>query len=211
MEPLVQRNTAPKSRDQNYYSTFCSGKKAGKSQQRAESDERKVSSSKLGSKPSKPAVNSSLHKNCNANLSKEDIKEATLKSIKKVLIKNINLQNRLNSTQAKKLQKSKESIVADKADAKQRAEVLAQKIPVTLSKSPISNLKAKPHKLVKDKNALSTKCVKAENTSEYFAVNTNTKELDNTPSLKYKVKRNEATIVKSTSDLKDISIEYAFI
>jgi hypothetical protein len=186
IESIKKTYIVPKSRDQNYYSTFYNMKKSGNSQQRAESDERKTNtSSKLSSKV--------LAQVNNASSSKDINKEVGLNSIKKVLIKNINLQNRLNAT--KGLQKNKENTISLKQ------EVGVQK--AVHSKSPVTYLKKKPHKLVKDKSTMSTKCVKVEGVSEYFEVK---KNFNTTLSLKHKAKRNEATIVKSTSDLKGNSI-----
>jgi hypothetical protein len=189
----LQRNATSKSRDPNYYSTFCKKKKSGRSQQRAESGDRKINNS---SKLSQLLLSSSSSQKDCTDTSKED---STLKSIKKVLIKNINLQNKLNATQTKPLQKYGEIVKRESNKA------IAQKIPVTCSKSPMNQLKSKPYKLAKDKNTLSSKCIKAETNSEYFVIKGNKKEHD-TPSLKHKAKRNEITIVKSTSNLKDISI-----
>lgn len=202
----LQRNATSKSRDPNYYSTFCNMKKSVKSQQRAESGDRKINnSSKLSTKIQLLINNTSSHKEqIETNTSKDD---TALKSIKKVLIKNINLQNKLNSTALQKLGEG-DTKMKRESSSKLKVGTLAQKIPVTCSKSPMNQTKEKPHKLVKDKNALSTKCVKAEANSEYFVIKSNKKELDNTPSLKHKGKRNEIAIVKSTSNLKDISIGY---
>jgi len=184
LESIKKTCIAPKSRDQNYYSTFCNMKKPGSSQQRAESDERKTNSSSKLSNKILAQVNST-------NSSKDINKEIGLKSIRKVLIKNINLQNRLNAT--KDLQKSKENAIKHEA---------------VYSKSPVTYLKKKPHKLVKDKSTVSTKCVKAEGISKYFEVK---KDFNTTLSIKHKQKRNKVVIVKSTSDLKDNSIKYISI
>lgn len=201
----LQRNATSKSRDLNYYSTFCNMKKSAKSQQRAESGDRKTNnSSKLSTKIQLLINNTSSHKE---QIETNTSKDTTLKSIKKVLIKNINLQNKLNSTALQKLGEGNAKMKRE-SSSKLKVGALAQKIPVTCSKSPMNQVKDKSHRLVKDKNALSTKCVKAEANSEYFVIKSNKKELDSTPSLKCKGKRNEIAIVKSTSNLKDISVGY---
>eukprot|EP00826_Nyctotherus_ovalis_P058319 TRINITY_DN8002_c0_g3_i1.p1 TRINITY_DN8002_c0_g3~~TRINITY_DN8002_c0_g3_i1.p1 ORF type:complete len:346 (+),score=78.42 TRINITY_DN8002_c0_g3_i1:193-1230(+) len=193
----IQRNVLPKSRDSNYYSTFCNIKKPVKPQQRAESGDRKLnSSSKLSTKIQNLPANYKIHLNNSkdrANHSKDHInksREITFKSIKKVLIKNINLQNKLNTTQT--LHRAE--------TAAARANLAINRVPGTCSKSPVSQLKERSCKLAKD-----MKCAAGAN-SEYYMISGNNKKSSNGLSSNHKGKRNGITVVKSTSSLKDIPI-----
>lgn len=184
----VQLNVLPKSRDSNYYSTFCNMKKPVKPQQRAESGGRKLESpSKLSAKTHNFPATYQLRLNSSKDHMNKS-KESVFKSIKKVLIKNINLQNKLNATQT-----------LHRAETAAGANLAKSRAPGTCSKSPVSQLREKSRKLPKD-----AKCAGGTN-SEYYVVSDN-KEPGSGLLPNHKGKRNGITVVKSSSSLKDISI-----
>ena len=187
----LQKNSLQKSKDVNYYSTFFNIKK---SQSRAENTKSRVydTSSKLCNNLQMKTVDES--------------KEISISSLKKILNHNINIENNRKTKQKEVVSTERTKKLKGTKITSLKSNLLTQKIDVIHMKSPMLKFKEKVQKLMNNNSKI------ANTNSEYFMTKIEEANRSNNASkTRHNNKRNKMTIIKSTSNLKDVAAKYMLL